>query len=138
MSGPFVADSSIALAWVHPSQANNLTRALMEDVEAGAVIHVPGLWPLEIGNALLVAVRRKLITDAQRKAALSLLSRLNVALDAETASLAWTAISDLAAKHNLSVYDSAYLELAVRKKLPLASRDEALQRAGRREGVTVL
>jgi predicted nucleic acid-binding protein len=138
VTDPFVADSSIALAWVHPSQATALSRALLGDVEAGAVIHVTSLWPLETGNALLVAVRRKLITDTQRKSALSLLSRLNVAIDGETASLAWSTISDLARKHNLSLYDSTYLELALRKTLPLASRDEPLRLAARREGVKIL
>ena len=138
MTDPFVADSSIALAWVHPSQATALSRALLAGVEAGAVIHVTSLWPLETGNALLVAVRRKLITDTQRKSALSLLSRLNVVIDGETASLAWTTISDLARKHNLSLYDSTYLELALRKTLPLASRDEPLRLAARREGVKLL
>jgi predicted nucleic acid-binding protein len=138
VTDPFVADSSIALAWVHPNQATALSRALLADVEAGAVIHVTSLWPLETGNALLVAVRRKLITDTQRKSALSLLSRLNVVIDGETASLAWTTISDLAGKHHLSLYDSTYLELALRKTLPLASRDEPLRLAARREGVKIL
>ena len=138
MSGPFVADSSVGLAWVHPSQATELTARLLADVEAGATVHVSSLWPLEVGNALLVAVRRKLMTDSQRKFALSLLSRLNIVVDAETASLAWMNISDLAAKHTLSVYDASYLELALRKRLPLASRDEPLRAAAKKSGVKVL
>jgi predicted nucleic acid-binding protein len=138
MIGPFVIDSSIALAWVHPAQATELTRTLLAEVEAGAVVHVPGLWPLELGNALLVAVRRKLMTHSQRKSALLLLSRLNATIDPETPSLAWTAISDLATDHNLSVYDSTYLELALRKRLPIATRDEPLRVAARREGVNLL
>ena len=93
---------------------------------------------MEVGNALLVAVRRKLMTDAQRKSALILLSRLNVLVDADMAALAWTKISDLAAGYTLSVYDAAYLELAVRKRLPLASRDEPLRAAARKSGVNVL
>jgi predicted nucleic acid-binding protein len=59
-------------------------------------------------------------------------------VDADTAALAWTNISDLAAKHTLSVYDAAYLELALRKRLPLASRDEPLRAAARKSGVKVL
>jgi predicted nucleic acid-binding protein len=133
-----VADSSIGLAWVHPSQATELTAQLLAQVETGAAVHVPGLWPLEVGNALLVAARRKLMTDSQRKSALTLLSRLNVLVDADTASLAWTTISDLAARHTLSVYDAAYLELALRKRLSLASRDEPLRVAARKSGVKVL
>jgi predicted nucleic acid-binding protein len=129
VSPPFVADASIGLGWVHPNQATELTRRLLADMEAGANAHVPGLWPLEVGNALLVAVRRKLMTEPQRKSALTLLSRLNLVVDTETASLAWSDISDLAEKHSLSIYDACYIELALRKRLPLASRDEPLRAA---------
>jgi predicted nucleic acid-binding protein len=138
VSRPFVADSSVGLAWIHPAQATALTRALLHDVESGAVVHVAVLWPLEIANALLVAVRRKLITDAQRKAALALLPALNVVIDFEAPLLAWTTISDLASAHNLSAYDACYLELASRKMLPLASRDEPLRAAARKAGIEVL
>jgi predicted nucleic acid-binding protein len=134
----FIADSSIGIAWVHPGQATERTRSLLAEVETGAAVHVPSLWPLELANALLVAVRRKLITHSQRKSALLLLSGLNVTVDPEASSLAWTTISDLAATHNLSVYDSTYLELALRKRLPLASRDEPLRLAARREGLALL
>jgi predicted nucleic acid-binding protein len=138
VSRAFVADSSVGLAWIHPAQANDLTRALLEDVDSGAVVHVGVLWPIEIANALLVAVRRKLMTDAQRKGALALLPALNVVIDSEGPLLAWTTISDLAARHNLSVYDACYLELALRKALPLASRDQPLRAAARKAGVEVL
>jgi len=134
----FVADSSVGLAWVHPAQATDLTRALLEDVESVALVHVAVLWPLEIANALLVAVRRKLVTDAQRKAALALLPALSVIIDSEGPLLAWTTISDLAATHDLSVYDACYLELALRNTLPLASRDEPLRAAAKKAGVELL
>ena len=138
MNDAFVIDSSIALAWVHPSQATAATNDLLEGVAGGATVYVPILWHLEVGNALLVAVRRKLMTHAQRESAFSLLSKLNVFVDAESPSLAWTDISRLAVEHSLSVYDASYLELAVRKKLPLASRDEPLRRAARDSNVGVL
>jgi hypothetical protein len=63
----FVADASIALAWVHPSQATEFTNTLLDEVEKGAIVHVPNLWPIEVDNALLVGVRRKLITESQRR-----------------------------------------------------------------------
>lgn len=138
MSRAFVADTSIAVGWVHPSQATDLTRKLIEEINAGTVFHVTSLWPLEVGNALLCAVRRKIMTDAQRKAGLSLLSQLNAVVDLETASRAWTGISDLAVRHTLSIYDASYLELAIRKTLPLASRDEPLRTAAKKNGLIVL
>ena len=138
MSEPFVADASIGLAWVHPSQATALSARLLAYVETGATAHVPGLWRLEIGNALLMAARRKLMSESQRKSALELLSRLTIVLDAETAAYAWTQTSDLAGKYRLSIYDSTYLELALRRGLPLASRDQPLRAAAKKAGVREL
>ena len=138
MSESFVADASIGLAWVHPSQSTVLTTRLLADLETGAVAHVPGLWRLEMGNALLVAARRKLMSDSQRKSALEWLSRLTIVVDPETAFHAWAQTSSLAGKHGLSLYDATYLELALRRGMPLASRDEPLRAAAKKAGVRVL
>jgi predicted nucleic acid-binding protein len=138
VSAPFVIDSSVGIGWVHPSQANELTKQLLEEAKAGAAIYVPSLWHLEISNTLLVFVRRKLITEAQREVGLTLLSQLRVIIDDETNRLAFSAISELAAKYSLSAYDSAYLELARRKSLPLATRDDALKAAAKKSGVKLL
>jgi predicted nucleic acid-binding protein len=138
VSDPFIVDSSVGVGWVHPSQANELTKQLLEEAKGGAAIYVPSLWHLEIANTLLVFVRRKLITEAQREVGLTLLSQLRILIDDETNRLAFSTISELAAKHALSVYDAAYLELARRKSLPLASRDEALRTAAKKAGVKLL
>ena len=138
MSDAFVADCSIGVGWVHPAQTTELTRILLEDAKAGASVHVPSIWHLEIANALLVAVRRKLMTEAHRQAGLALLGRLRLIIDPETSHVAFSTVSDLAARHSLSAYDAAYLELARRKSLPLASRDEPLKAAARKSGVKLL
>jgi predicted nucleic acid-binding protein len=138
VSDPFVADSSVGIGWIHPSQSSELTRRLLEEAKNGAVIYVPALWHLEIANALLVAVRRKLITEGQRAVGLTLLSQLRVIIDDETNRLAFSIVSELAARHSLSVYDAAYLELARRKSVPLATRDEPLKAAAKRSGVKLL
>jgi predicted nucleic acid-binding protein len=138
VSGPFIIDSSVGIGWVHPSQANELTKQLLEEAKNGAAIYVPSLWHLEIANTLLVFVRRKLVTNAQREVGLTLLSQLRIIIDEETNRLAFSTISELAAKHSLSAYDAAYLELARRKSLPLATRDEALKTAGRKSAIKLL
>ena len=138
MSDPFIIDSSVGIGWVHPSQANELTKQLLETVKNGAAVYVPALWHLEIANTLLVFVRRKLITDAQRAVGLTLLSQLRIIIDDETNRLAFSAISELATQYSLSTYDSAYLELARRKSLPLATRDEALKTAAKKAGIKLL
>jgi predicted nucleic acid-binding protein len=138
MSDPFVADASVGIGWIHPNQATGLTRRLLENAKAGAAVHVPSIWHLEVANALLAAVRRKLMTEAHRQTGLALLVQLRLIIDHETSHVAFTAISDLAAKHSLSAYDAAYLELARRKSIPLASRDEPLRAAAKKSGVKLL
>ena len=138
MSNPFVIDCSIAIGWVHPSQATELTRRLLEQAKEGSTIFVPSLWHLEVANALLVAVRRKLMSDVERQTALALLSQLRLSVDDETPRQAFSKISELAAQHSLSAYDAAYLELSQRKSLPLGSRDEPLRSAARKCGVRLL
>ncbi|HEY5911242.1 MAG TPA: type II toxin-antitoxin system VapC family toxin [Verrucomicrobiae bacterium] len=115
-----------------------MTRRLLSEAAAGAAFLVPALWHLEVANALLVAVRRRLMTDAHRQAGLGLLRKLRLAVDEETGQRAFSTISELAVRHALSVYDAAYLELASRRSLPLGSRDESLRAAARKCGVKLL
>jgi predicted nucleic acid-binding protein len=98
---------------------------------------VPPLWFLEIANGLLAAQRRKLLTPLERKTALKRLSELTYIVDEEAPHAAFYRTSDLADKHGLSVYDAGYLELALRRRLPLASRDAALRQAAKQHGLKV-
>lgn len=138
MKPPFVADSSIGIAWVVGSQATELTNSLLDDVIEGRSVHVPGFWFLEVANGLVVAVRRKLITEAQRRKGMELLRALPLEQDEAKLNSTFVEISELATKHHLTVYDACYLEFAKRKRLPLASRDEALRGAASRDGVELL
>jgi predicted nucleic acid-binding protein len=126
MSEGFIADSSVGVAWAVHSQASEATDQLLERVAAGSPLVVPTLWPFEVANSLLVLLRRKriLVEDCDR--ALDALGRLPLVVDEDGCRLAFGKTSELAVEHGLSVYDAAYLELAKRRKLPLASRDEAL------------
>ena len=129
MSEGFVADSSVGVAWAVHSQASAVTDELLDRVAAGTPLVVPTLWPFAVANSLLVLLRRKKILAEDRDRALGALARLPLVVDDEGPRLALGKTSELAAEHGLSVYDAVYLELAVRRKLPLASRDEALCKA---------
>ena len=137
MSEAFVVDASTAFAWAHADQASAYTAAILESLENGASAHAPSLWRLELANILLVANRRKKMTVLECEAALAFFENLPIAIDLETSSMAFGKTSDLAREHSLSAYDACYLELAVRKKLPLATRDESLIKAAKRSGITV-
>jgi predicted nucleic acid-binding protein len=129
MSEGFIADSSVGVAWAVPSQASHATDGLLDNVATGSPLVVPTLWPFEVANSLLVLLRRRRILPPERDRALGALARLPLVVDDEGPRLALGRISELAGEHGLSVYDATYLELAVRRKLPLASRDEALCKA---------
>ncbi len=138
MTKDFIVDASIGVAWVHPAQATSGSQALLQALCDGAVVQAHALWPLETANALLVLVRRGKLTEEERGTALAALAQLSVALDHEMASLALTRLSALASQHGLSIYDATYLELALRKKLPLACKDGPLRAAAKRCRVKLL
>ena len=104
--------------------------------ESGAL--APGLWPLEVLNGLLVAERRGRLNASRRNRLAGFLRALPISLDDETASQVWTATAGLAERFALSAYDAAYLELAQRHSLPLATLDRDLRTAATALGLTVL
>ena len=131
-----VIDSSVALAWVMSDESRAPALALLDRVAVDGAV-APGLWRLEVANALLVAERRKRLTAVQRSAALESLAALPIAIDDETSERAWSETIDLAARYRLTVYDATYLELATRRDLPLATLDRELEGAARKAGVGV-
>ena len=135
MNADFVVDASIAFAWVLPNQASPEAEALLERIEAGAGAVVPTLWFLEVANGLLVAQRRKKVTAQERLLALRRLLALALTVDEDDARDVFGRTSTLAEQQGLSVYDAAYLELALRRDLPLGTRDRALRSAAERSGV---
>jgi predicted nucleic acid-binding protein len=135
--GSFVVDSSVALAWCFEDEHTKPVMDLLDRVvEAGAF--APSLWPLEAFNGLLMAERRRRVDARRRQRLGGFIRALPVILDTETADQAWTATLRLAERHRLTIYDAAYLELAQRRKLPLATLDEDLIKAAKASGTSVL
>ena len=133
----FVADASIAVAWVHPAQATRKSAAWLDRIALGAEVVVPALWPLEVSNALLVLQRRRKITLRERQQALELLRAVPFVIDPDAAGNAFAGLSALATAESLSVYDACYLDVAMRHQLPLACKDGPLRRAAVRKGIRV-
>jgi predicted nucleic acid-binding protein len=132
-----VLDSSATLAWIYAEETTNAVRQVFTMVaEDGAV--VPALWRLEIANSLTVAVRRRRINTEFRNAALADLALLDITTDPHTDAYGWTTTMHFADRFQLTLYDAAYLELAHRRSMPLASLDADLRAAGRALGVPLL
>ena len=132
----FVLDSSVTMSWCFPDEndpyAQDVLRALPS---SGAA--VPSLWPLEVGNILLVGERRGRISQADTAVFIGLLEGLPIRIDEETSEHAMKASLSLARAQNLSLYDATYLELALRRGLPMATLDARLKLAASTLGVPV-
>lgn len=138
MSPKFVLDCSVAMAWFFQDEAtpsaDELLDQLNEDAEAVVAVH----WALEVSNTLLIAERRKRATVADTSHFLSILDALPIETDPQTTAKASTTTLALSRTHHLTLYDSAYLELAMRRSLPLATLDKDLRAAAKRSGVPCL
>ena len=133
----FVLDASVALSWRFADEATPMSVHLLRQLEAG-VAYAPALWHLEVGNALLSAIRRKRLTMADASEFLFLLDKLNIEIDRNMSERANHEIFLLAHAEGLTTYDATYLDLAMRRALPLATRDQALICAAKRVGVSIL
>jgi predicted nucleic acid-binding protein len=133
----FVLDSSIALCWCFDNEATEATRQLLEHLETDTAA-VPNLWHIEIANVLVIAERRRRITAAETAQFIALLEALEIDVDDETWSRGFARTLDLAREERLTAYAAAYLELAMRLGVPLASKDADLCDAAERLGVSVL
>ena len=128
---PFVLDASVAATWCFPDEQVDAADRAFDRLTTDEAV-VPRLWWFEIRNVLIVNERRGRATVADTTTFLSDLGRLPIRVDANPGE---RLVLALARKHRLTVYDAAYLELAVRLDAPVASLDDALNAAARSEGV---
>lgn len=136
-AGDLVLDVSLSCAWCFADEATEAGWAILSRLQTSAA-HVPSLWLWETANVLIQAERRERITAAAMRTFLGLLEALPIHIDQASTATIWHDTLALARAHRLTSYDAAYLELALRLGLPLASRDQALQAAARSEGVPLL
>jgi predicted nucleic acid-binding protein len=133
----FVVDSSVALTWLFRDEATSHTNELLASLASTRAV-VPGWWFIELTNVIALAERRGRISLSQSTAFIDDLSTLNLEVDSEAPNLAFANLLPLCRTHSLTSYDAVYLELAVRKRLPLATLDGALRKAAKKLGVKLL
>lgn len=124
----FVLDASVAVAWCFDDESTPAAWGLLDRLRAERG-HVPALWELEIANILVGAERRRRITQARAVEFLAILGDLDIRVDPDVPGRAFRDILPLAREQRLTTYDAAYLELAMRLGVPLATKDRALARA---------
>jgi predicted nucleic acid-binding protein len=130
----FVLDGSLALAWYFKDEADPYADAVAARFPSARAL-VPVIWPLEVANAVLMGERRQRSTQAQATKWLTCLGSLPITVDDETNDRAWGEVLSLGRAHGLSAYEAAYLELALRRALPLATLDDNLKAAASAAGV---
>ena len=133
----FVLDASVALAWCFDDESTPAAWALLERLRT-APGHVPALWGLEIANILLGAEQRRRITRARVAEFLDILADLDIRVAPDLPGRAFRDVIPLARERRITTYDAAYLELAMRLGLPLATKDKALARAAAEIGIGTL
>ncbi|MGO9469799.1 MAG: type II toxin-antitoxin system VapC family toxin [Isosphaeraceae bacterium] len=132
----FVLDCSVTMAWCFEDEATPYTNGVRDSL-ADKRAMVPSIWPLEAANATIMGERRKRLDVARSQRFFVLLGALPIVVDDEISSRAFGDIVHLARTHELSAYDAAYLELAIRKGLPLACNDGKLKTAAMAAGVVL-
>ncbi|HEV2646850.1 MAG TPA: type II toxin-antitoxin system VapC family toxin [Acidobacteriaceae bacterium] len=132
-----VLDASVTIAWLYPAESVTDATTIWRSVAMEGA-WVPGLWKLEVANVLQLRRKRGQLKAEFVARSLADLETLPIEIDRETEARAWGETLELAGRHGLTVYDAAYLEIAVRRGLPLATLDGELRRAAGVEGVPVL
>ncbi len=138
MSDRFVLDGSVTMAWFFGDEATPAVDGLLDRLGSGARALVAQHWSLEVGNTVLMAERRKRCTAAAAAHFMGILGSLPIDTDPETGSHAMAGTLALARTYGLTSYDAAYLELAMRTSLPLATLDGDLRSAAKKAGVRCL
>jgi predicted nucleic acid-binding protein len=129
-------DASVALAWCFPDEASDYADSVLLAVENQTLI-VPAIWAVEITNALLVGERRKRIRQPEVRRFIDLMNSLSVVEDGQPFADTVSNVLPLAREYDLSAYDAAYLDVAVRHEIPLATLDVALQKACTTAGINI-
>jgi predicted nucleic acid-binding protein len=137
MKSAFIVDCSVAMTWAFADEATELTRALFRRLVTEATL-VPAHWFLEVTNVLATSERRGRITVAESAQFLQTLNAISIETDSEATSRTFDNILSLSRTHSLTTYGAAYLDLALRRQLPLATLDDDLRRAATALGVQLL
>ena len=121
-----IVDNSVVVAWLYPGQATAYTERLLER-SGSSTLHASFIWPAEFANAASVMVKRGILTDELGAEMIRMVDAFDLVVDRTPADL--RQIYQISRRYGLSAYDASYLELAIRLKLPLATRDAALKKA---------
>lgn len=133
----FVVDNSVVMSWCFHDETDKYADAVLGYLENYSAF-APAIWPLEVSNVLLVAQRRNRISQADSSRFISLLTELPIFVEQESPERMFSEIFALGRECKISSYDASYLDLAMRKGLPLATMDKKIILAARKCSVSIM
>jgi predicted nucleic acid-binding protein len=136
MSEAFVVDNSVVMSWCFKDETNQYADAVL-DCLSETTAFVPAVWPFEVVNVLLVAERKKRLSEADSVRFITLLSQLPIIVAHEGPQRMMKDVLALARSNNLSSYDASYLDLSMRKGIPIATLDNSLIEAAKKTNVPI-
>lgn len=137
MTATFVVDCSVAMTWLFKDEVTRQTADLLSRLDTESAL-VPGLWFLELANVMALAERKGRIKPDESAQFNAQLSKLDLEIDADAPARAFEHLLPLSRAHQLTCYDAVYLDLALRRQLPLATLDEPLRKAAKKLRVRLL
>ena len=137
MSESFVIDNSVVMSWCFKDEKNNYSDQILDKLEFSTAI-VPSIWPLEVGNVLLVAERKNRLIQADSIRFIALLTELPIVFEPESPGRMMNEIVNIARAYNLSTYDASYLDLSMRKGISIATLDKNLLKAAKQSKVSLV
>lgn len=132
----FVLDCSVTMAWCFEDESNATSDKILASLKESKAM-VPSIWPLEVINVLRVGERKKRLSASQSNTFINLLRGLPIEVDMNPIDLPNQSILEISREYSISAYDAAYLELALRKNLPLVSFDKILCEAAKNAGIEI-
>lgn len=130
----FVLDCSLTMTWLFEDESNEASDDVLHRLKNSVAV-VPTIWPLEVANVLLMAQKHQRISPTKASGFVDALSALPIIVDETTSRRAMHSIYVLAESMRITIYDAAYLELAIREKIPLLSQDQDLIKAAKKSGL---
>lgn len=137
MGESFVVDNSVVMTWCFKDKTNQYADAIL-DCLSDATAFVPSIWPLEVVNVLLVAERKKRLSEADSVRFITLLSQLPIIVEHQRPERLMKDLLALARSNNLSSYEASYLDLSMRKGIPIATVDTRLITASKKTDIPIL
>jgi len=134
----FVLDCSVTMSWFFKDEVSNYADQVHEKLTAGSIAYVPSIWPLEVTNVFLIVERQKRIHQWETTKYQNLLRKFPIRVQPVPTNDQLDFIFQIAREYKMTAYDASYLELAIRKQLPIATLDKKIKAAAEHEAVTVL